>query len=230
MDKTNDFCESELGIFRQASRKSPNLSLVVHNSREMYARNHTSTYIKRCSPAMRKFFRRMARLQDESGANVQQRREIVQVCKNAANKRAERAENLEQKKRQRREKQARVIPVLTVTESVHLAFIALRTEGYMTLERINCSGCLNMASSAFPRRINQRGKERPERLALWLKGVREYVDSGAVRGPEVDVIDDDDENEPEDEAAAISKALGDDEDDGEDELYDSEEEWYEGDA
>ncbi|KAJ7702874.1 hypothetical protein B0H14DRAFT_2234033, partial [Mycena olivaceomarginata] len=46
MQKTNDFCESDFGIFRQASRKNPNLSLVVHNSREMYARNGTSTYIK----------------------------------------------------------------------------------------------------------------------------------------------------------------------------------------
>lgn len=42
--------------------------------------------------------------------------------------------------------------------------------------------------------------------------------------------DGDDGNEPEDEAAAISRALGDDEDDGDDDLYDSEQEWYEDDA
>jgi hypothetical protein len=94
MEKTNDFCESDFGIFRQASRKNPNLSLVVHNSRQMYARNGTAAYIKECSPAIRRFLRRMARQQDESGANIRERREIVKVRKAAANKRAEKADNL----------------------------------------------------------------------------------------------------------------------------------------
>ncbi|KAJ7788783.1 hypothetical protein B0H14DRAFT_2316510, partial [Mycena olivaceomarginata] len=114
MEKTNDFCESDFGIFRQASRKNPNLSLVVHNSRQMYARNGTAAYIKQCSPAIRRFLRRMARQQDESSANIRERREIVKVRKAAANKRAEKADNLAQKKQQRKEKQARVVPILTI--------------------------------------------------------------------------------------------------------------------
>ncbi|KAJ6593072.1 hypothetical protein B0H19DRAFT_1245885 [Mycena capillaripes] len=153
MEKTNDFCKSEFGIFRQASRINPNLSLVVHNSREMYARNHTSVYIKRCSPAMRNFFRRMARLQDESGDNIRQRREIVQVPKTSADKHAEKAESLAQKKQQRKEKQAHIVPILTVTESVYFGSVAMCTEGCMTLERINeqLQWCLNTVSAAFQR-------------------------------------------------------------------------------
>lgn len=70
MDKTNNHCESKFGIFRQSSHKSLNLSLVVHNSCEMYTCNYTSAYIKKCSPAMWKFLCCMACQQDESGANI----------------------------------------------------------------------------------------------------------------------------------------------------------------
>jgi hypothetical protein len=108
----------------------------------------------------------------------------------------------------------------------------MRTDGYMTLERINeqLHWLFEHGVTCVPKQINQCGKGHPERLALWLKGVREYVESGAVRGPEVDAVDDVDYNEPTDDDRAIPEALGDNVDSGDEELYDSEEEWYEGDA
>jgi hypothetical protein len=56
------------------------------------------------------------------------------------------------------------------------------------------------------------------------------VESGTIRGPEVDVPADVEDHELEDETAAIVRALSNDEDDADDELYNSEEEWYEGGA
>ncbi|KAF8142938.1 hypothetical protein K438DRAFT_1463577, partial [Mycena galopus ATCC 62051] len=99
MDKTNDGCESEFGIYRQAARRNPNLSLSVHNSREMYARNGTAAYLKQCSPGMRKFLRRVTREEDNSGSNARARRTIIQTRKVAADARATKAaQNLLRKK------------------------------------------------------------------------------------------------------------------------------------
>ncbi|KAJ6563939.1 hypothetical protein B0H19DRAFT_1067545 [Mycena capillaripes] len=65
----------------------------------------------------------------------------------------------------------------------------------------------------------------PQRYLYGSKKRSSKADRAAkIAPPDVD------EKEPEDETAAITEGLGDDEDDVDDELYDSEEEWYEGGA
>ncbi|KAJ7055234.1 hypothetical protein C8F01DRAFT_1063099 [Mycena amicta] len=231
-DKTNDACESEFGIFRQKARKNPNLSLAVHNAQEMYARNNTASFIRTCSPAMRKFFRRIAREQDNSGVNVKTRREMIQVRKEKANLRAEKADKNAQRKKDRLEKQARVVPILTVTEVDNICGVTgQRDANYFKndLIREQLQWLFEHDVKCIPKTKNQRGSDRPALIELWKKGVREYVDSGKDRSEGVDVgADEGMPNIDEDEPTAISKALGlegaaDEEDsDG----YDSEDDFY----
>jgi hypothetical protein len=224
MDKTNDPCESEFGIYRQAARRNPNISLSVHNSREMYARNRTAAYLKKCSPAMRKFLRRVAREEDDSGANARARRAIIQVRKVAAEVRAEKAAQNLTRKKARAEKQARVVPILTVTEAEYRAALPSRTDGYLKVEEIDAQlqWLHDHGVSCVPKVKNQRGKGRAERITLWLRAVSEYVASGADRSPEVDEDNVPDEDIHLDEETAILSALEEEFDNG----YDSEEDFY----
>ncbi|KAJ7206472.1 hypothetical protein GGX14DRAFT_568022 [Mycena pura] len=137
------------------------------------------------------------------------------VRKVAADGRAAQADKTQQNKQARAEKQARVVPILTVTEATHLSSLAMRAEGYMTVPRINeqLEWLYQHGVVCVPKESSKRGKGRSERLALWVQGVMEYVNSDRPRGPEVDL---EPENEPgaehdgEEEEIAIMDALDDD--------------------
>ncbi|KAK7015364.1 hypothetical protein R3P38DRAFT_3276562 [Favolaschia claudopus] len=95
MEKTNDRCESSFGVFRQEAKANPNMSLEVHNARQMFKFNKTSEYLRKLSPALRKFLRRV-----KEGAEVQ----MEKTRKRAAKKQAA-SDAID-----------RVVAILTVTE------------------------------------------------------------------------------------------------------------------
>ncbi|KAJ3830598.1 hypothetical protein F5880DRAFT_1468091, partial [Lentinula raphanica] len=78
MEKTNDLNESAFGIYRQASRRNPTMSLVQHNSCQMYKFNQTSTFLRNLSPEMRQWLRKITREQDGSGANRQKKLDLAE--------------------------------------------------------------------------------------------------------------------------------------------------------
>ncbi|KAJ7474992.1 hypothetical protein FB451DRAFT_1034862 [Mycena latifolia] len=71
LEVTNDGNESELGIYRQAAKSAPNMSLAYHSALRMYKANGTSEYVKTLSAPARQALRAQVRKNDASGANQQ---------------------------------------------------------------------------------------------------------------------------------------------------------------
>ncbi|KAJ7206594.1 hypothetical protein GGX14DRAFT_396980 [Mycena pura] len=162
---------------------------------------------------------------------MENRREIIRIRKVAADGRAARADKTQQNKQARAEKQARVVPILTVTEATHFSSLAMRAEGYMTVPRINeqLEWLYQHGVVCVPKELSKRGKGRSERLALWVQGVTEYVNSDRPRGPEVDLEPENepgDEHDGEEEEIAIMNALDGNDNEEEEVSYDSDAEFY----
>ncbi|KAJ3780625.1 hypothetical protein GGU10DRAFT_380399 [Lentinula aff. detonsa] len=71
MLKTNDLNGSAFGMFRQAAKHNPTMSLAQYNSRKMYKLNQTSQFLCSLTPKMRKFLREITCQQDSSGSSRQ---------------------------------------------------------------------------------------------------------------------------------------------------------------
>ncbi|KAJ7469882.1 hypothetical protein B0H11DRAFT_1654726, partial [Mycena galericulata] len=69
LEVTNDGNESELGIFRQAAKSAPNMSLAYHSAMRMYKANKTSEFLPTLSAQDRQAIRVQVRIQDGSGSN-----------------------------------------------------------------------------------------------------------------------------------------------------------------
>ncbi|KAJ7687490.1 hypothetical protein B0H17DRAFT_1136218 [Mycena rosella] len=95
---TNDGNESELGIYHQAARSAPNMSLGIHSALRMYKANETSAYLKTLAPSDRQFMRAQVRKEDSSGHIKEMKHSLIvhmkEVADNSAVKDAARTERL----------------------------------------------------------------------------------------------------------------------------------------
>ncbi|KAK7041202.1 hypothetical protein R3P38DRAFT_2512396, partial [Favolaschia claudopus] len=236
MEKTNDRCESSFGVFRQEAKISPNMSLEIHNSRQMYKFNRTSDYLKQLSPAMRKFLRRIVREQDGSGGNRQQKISLAQHKKEKAEAQIEKTRRRAEKKKAASDAIDRVIAILTITEVEYSANLPLRAPGYLSVPLIDAQldwharygpQDLDPKKTLVPKK-GARGN-RENRVKLWREAVERYLEAGLPRdfrierrvNPETPEMPDEDQ-EPEEPITV--QDLGDTE--SEDSGYDSEEEYY----
>ncbi|KAJ7824394.1 hypothetical protein B0H14DRAFT_2369645, partial [Mycena olivaceomarginata] len=67
LEVTNDGNESELGIYRQAAKPAPNMSLAYHSALRMYKANKTSEYVTTLDATTRQAIRAQVRKADASG-------------------------------------------------------------------------------------------------------------------------------------------------------------------
>ncbi|KAJ7649623.1 hypothetical protein FB45DRAFT_730809 [Roridomyces roridus] len=116
MRMTNDLCEGEFGTWRQSAKANPSLSVVQHNSRQMYKFNNTSEYLRALGPEMRKFLRKVTRQQDESGASRAMRIKLAKHRQAVAEENTEKDRVRAAKVQAARDALEEVAPILTITE------------------------------------------------------------------------------------------------------------------
>ncbi|KAK7034159.1 hypothetical protein R3P38DRAFT_3351366 [Favolaschia claudopus] len=211
MEKTNDRCESSFGVFRQEAKANPNMSLEVHNARQMFKFNKTSEYLRKLSPALRKFLRRVVRKQDGSGANRESKLLLARYKKEGAEVQMEKTRKRAAKKQAASDAIDRVVAILTVTEVEYLA----------NLPR----GAPEVWASAVPNK-SARGN-RDNKVKLWVEAVQRYLAADLPRELRISPrTDPETPDEDEDPAEAVTvEDLGDT--DSEKSGYDSEEDYYE---
>ena len=68
MNATNDCNEGALGSYRVSARHAPNMTVLQHNARKLYRRNHTGSWIRaHMRPADRRYTMKLARKIASSG-------------------------------------------------------------------------------------------------------------------------------------------------------------------
>ncbi|KAK6984594.1 hypothetical protein R3P38DRAFT_2575671, partial [Favolaschia claudopus] len=159
IEKTNDRCESSFGAFRQEAKISPNMSLEIHNSRQMYKFNRTSDY----SPRTRWIWRQSAAEDLKAEAQIEKTR-----------RRAE-------KKKAASDAIDRVIAILTITEVEYSANLPVRAPGYLSVPLIDAQEDLDPKKTLVPKK-GARGN-RENRVKLWREAVerRRYLEAGLPR-------------------------------------------------
>ncbi|KAK7015369.1 hypothetical protein R3P38DRAFT_2431054, partial [Favolaschia claudopus] len=108
------------------------------NARQMFKFNKTSEYLRKLSPALRKFLRRVVRKQDGSGANRESKLLLARYKKEGAEAQMEKTRKRVAKKQAASDAIDRVVAILTVTEVEHLANLPRGApEGYYTVALID---------------------------------------------------------------------------------------------
>ncbi|KAK6981256.1 hypothetical protein R3P38DRAFT_3234525 [Favolaschia claudopus] len=234
MEKTNDRCESSFGVFRQEAKANPNMSLEIHNARQMVKFNKASEYLRKLSPALRKFLRRVVRKQDGSGTNRESKLLLARHKKESAEVQIVKARKRAAQKQAASDAIDQVVAILTVTEVEYHANLPLRTEGYFTVGMIDAQ--LDWHVKYGPPLTEEEKKTVPNKSArgnrlnkvkLWVEAVERYLKAGLPRERRIDPsADPESPDDAEDPGEAVTvEDLGDT--DSERSGYDSEEEYYE---
>ncbi|KAJ3965351.1 hypothetical protein EV361DRAFT_810856 [Lentinula raphanica] len=181
MEKTNDLNESAFGIYRQASRRNPTMSIVQHNSREMYKFNQTSTFLHSLSPEMRQWLRKITREQDTSGANRQEKLKLAEHWKHVADTRVEKQRVQNEKRQAATQAIDSITPILTLTAFDYLASLPHGSKEYLTVADLTKQlkwHKKNGIQGSVPLTESSWGK-REDKLKLLRSAIEKYITSDA---------------------------------------------------
>ncbi|KAJ7094953.1 hypothetical protein C8R44DRAFT_951203, partial [Mycena epipterygia] len=135
LEVTNDGNESQLGILRQASKSSPNMTLTYHNALQMYKTNGTSDYLKTLAATDRQAIRAQVRKDDASGANWDKKHTVIVHMKKVSDKNTERD----------KERKARITKAqMAITNTIAISSVPALEAAFQILARVD--GYLSVAA------------------------------------------------------------------------------------
>ncbi|KAF9017490.1 hypothetical protein BDP27DRAFT_1440481 [Rhodocollybia butyracea] len=199
MEKTNDLNEAAFGMFRQTAKGNPTMTLAQYNAQKMYKLNQTSEFLRRLSPEMHQFLRKITRTQDASGSSRRQHIQLAEHRQNVAEARTE-------KQAARAEKRAAtvrdidvIVPILTITELDFRVSKAAQSDGYFTVADITKQlkwHKVHGVKGAIPMVETQWGTRREDKIKILRAAIDMFVDSQASNVP-TEVDPNKDEPDPE---------------------------------
>ncbi|KAJ3965434.1 hypothetical protein EV361DRAFT_1019676 [Lentinula raphanica] len=163
------------------------MSLVQHNSCQMYKFNQTSTFLRNLSPEMRQWLRKITREQDGSGANRQKKLDLAEFWKDVADTRVEKQRVQNEKRQAAIQAIDNINPILTLTAFDYSASLPPGSKEYLTVAEITKQlkwHKKNGNKGSVPLTESSWGK-REDKLKLLRSAIEDYIASGNV-GPVVE--------------------------------------------
>ncbi|KAH7871431.1 uncharacterized protein C8R40DRAFT_1054680 [Lentinula edodes] len=218
MEKTNDLNEADFGMYRQAARATPTISLAQYNARKMFKLNQTAEFLHSLSPEMRQWLRKITRTQDASGSSRQQRIQLAEYRQQVAeDKTQKQQERMERHRKAAREIDA-ISPIQTVTELDFRTSLAVGSSGYLTVPEITKQlkwHKIHGVKEAITT-VESKWGNRTEKLKLLHSCIEKFVDARAS------IVLSEGPREEEEDPEVTVQDLNDFDSDG----YDSEEDYY----
>ncbi|KAJ7176165.1 hypothetical protein C8R43DRAFT_872843, partial [Mycena crocata] len=232
-ESTNDGNESELGILRQGSKSSPNMSLAYHSALRMYKANKTSEFIHTLTASERQAIRVQVRNEDASGANKASKHAHIVHMKEVVDRNAERDKVRKARITKAQEILAKTVAIESV-QALDAAFqIQPRTAGYLTVADLDLQLDWHLANSlqsptstsnsasGIPKAksgANGRGT-RENRYGYLRDAILKRLDFAQVVGTTSSIFGE--EMPPLEAVRPLATAM-----DVDDEFFESEDEWY----
>jgi hypothetical protein len=137
LEVTNDGNESMLGIYRQAAKSAPNMSLAYHSALRMYKANGTSDFVPSLDAKARQVIRVQVRKDDASGLNTQTKHAQIVYMKEVSDRNQKRDEVRKERAEKTREILGKVTAIASV-EDLDAAFeIGRGAQGYLSVAALD---------------------------------------------------------------------------------------------
>ncbi|KAJ7791592.1 hypothetical protein B0H14DRAFT_3566456, partial [Mycena olivaceomarginata] len=137
LEVTNDGNESMLGIYRQAAKSAPNMSLAYHSALRMYKANGTSEYLTSLDTTSRQVIRAQVRKEDASGANREHKHAQIVYMKEVKDRNEER-DNLRKERAAKVKETLDKVTAIGSVEDLDAAFgISRGAEGYLSVAALD---------------------------------------------------------------------------------------------
>ncbi|KAJ7719787.1 hypothetical protein DFH07DRAFT_784555 [Mycena maculata] len=147
LEVTNDGNESELGIFRQAAKSAPNMSLAYHSAMRMYKANKTSEFLPTLSAQDRQAIRVQVRIQDGSGSNRKNKHAQIVHMKEIVDKNLKRDDERKERADKAKEVLTKIIAIASVPELDTAFKIGRGSAGYLTVAALDLQLDWHIANS-----------------------------------------------------------------------------------
>ncbi|KAJ3754314.1 hypothetical protein EV360DRAFT_86941 [Lentinula raphanica] len=155
------------------------MSIVQHNSRQMYKFNRTATFLHTLNPEMRQWLRKITREQDSSGANRQEKLKLAEYRKDIADTRVEKQRIQTEKRQAAVQAIDNVTPILTLTSIDYLSSLPHGSREYLTVAELTKQlkwHKKNGIKGSVPTTESSWGK-REDKIKLLRSAIEVYITS-----------------------------------------------------